>query len=218
MKKAMSSILIIIGVLLVASPFINNLIIYKNLETSRKVTYEISKEQIAENNEKQSEYNYDEIQDTEIVSTIKSAFSDWELSEKIIGQIVIKDLDIDLPILKGITHSNMLMGAGTMKPDLVMGDGNYTLSSHYSRSGNLFGKLLEIENGTIVKITDKETIYEYMIYDTQIVSDTALYMLDSDRVGKRGKPILSLMTCYYTSKNGNRFFALGELVNQYPYE
>lgn len=26
------------------------------------------------------------------------------------------------------------------------------------------------------------------------------------------------MTCYYTSRNGQRFFALGELVDEYPHE
>jgi sortase A len=105
-----------------------------------------------------------------------------------------------------------------MKPDLVMGEGNYSLASHYSKNNQLFGGLLKIEKGAIVKITNKKVVYEYMIYDTQIVPDTALYMLDNNRADKRGKPILSLMTCYYTSKNGKRFFALGELVDQYPYK
>jgi sortase A len=49
------------------------------------------------------------------------------------------------------------------------------------------------------------------------VPETALYMLDQERAELRGKPIISLMTCYYTSKNGKRFFALGELVDTYEY-
>ena len=60
-------------------------------------------------------------------------------------------------------------------------------------------------------------VYEYRIYDTLIVPDTAMYMLEHDIAEERGKPIISLMTCYYTSKNGKRFFALGELVDEYPY-
>lgn len=104
-----------------------------------------------------------------------------------------------------------------MRPNIVMGKGNYSLAGHYMKDNQLFGGLLNIEEGTIVKITNKKIIYEYKIYDTQIVADTALYMLNDDRAEKRGKPIISLMTCYYTS-NGKRFFALGELVNEYPYD
>lgn len=82
----------------------------------------------------------------------------------------------------------------------------------------LFGSLMDIEEESIVKITDKKTVYEYKIYETVLVPDTAMYMLEHNRAEDRGKPIISLMTCYYTSKNGKRFFALGELVDEYPYE
>lgn len=220
MKKIVPSILIIIGISLISSPFINNLIIKKILEASQEATNEITAEEIKKNEDNESLYNYEDIQDVEIRSTIAATMdmNKIEINDNIIGQILIDDLDINLPILKGVTHSNLLMGAGTMKPDLKMGVGNYSLAGHYSKNGNLFGKLLEIENGTIVKITNKEMVYEYMIYDTQIVPDTSLYMIDHDSADKRGKPIISLMTCYYTSKNGKRFFALGELVDQYPYE
>lgn len=105
-----------------------------------------------------------------------------------------------------------------MSPEIQMGKGNYSLAGHYMKDNLLFGSLLNIEIGTIVKITDKNKVYEYEIYDIEIVPDTAFYMLDQDRAKKRGKPIISLMTCYYTSKNGKRFFAMGELIDEYPYD
>jgi sortase A len=220
MKKIISSILIIIGISLIVSPFINDLIIKNRVEISKEIIGEMTVEQIEKNDQQEAVYEYDDIQNVEIISTIASTMDmdKAEINENIIGQIIIDDLNINLPILKGITHSNLLIGAGTMKPDLVMGEGNYSLASHYSKNNQLFGGLLKIEKGAIVKITNKKVVYEYMIYDTQIVPDTALYMLDNNRADKRGKPILSLMTCYYTSKNGKRFFALGELVDQYPYK
>lgn len=106
-----------------------------------------------------------------------------------------------------------------MLADQKMGQGNYSLAGHYMRDESmLFGNLLNIEENTIVRLTDKETIYEYKIYKTTIVPDTAQYLLGHERAEEHGKPILSLMTCYYTSKNGQRFFALGELIDHYPYE
>ncbi len=220
MKKTISSMLIIIGIVLIVSPFINNRIIESRVEVSQEITKHISAEQIEKNEEVEAVYDYEKIQDVEITSTIAATVNmDKEkINENIIGQIIIEDLNINLPILKGVTHSNLLIGAGTMKADLVMGEGNYSLAGHYTKDKQLFGSLLEIESGTIVKITNKKIVYEYMIYDTQIVPDTSFYMLDHDRAERRGKPILSLMTCYYTSKNGKRFFALGELIDQYPYE
>ena len=222
MKKTLSTILIILGILLIVSPYINNQIIENRVNVSREVVEEVTAEVIEENTQAQEEavYDYEAVKDVEIASTITEAIKTKKevINKNVIGQIIIEDLNIDLPILKGVSGSSLLMGAGTMKPNLEMGKGNYSLAGHYSKNNKLFGGLLNIEKGTIVKITNKKLIYEYEIYDIQIVPDTSLYMLDDSRAEKRGKPIISLMTCYYTSKNGKRFFALGELVDVYPYD
>ena len=106
-----------------------------------------------------------------------------------------------------------------MKPDQVLGQGNYTVAGHYNKNKNiLLGSLLDINIGSTVYLSDKKMVYEYQIYDTAIVPDTAKDMLLDEKAEERGKPILSIMTCFYTSKNGKRFFVLGELINQYPAE
>ncbi len=62
-------------------------------------------------------------------------------------------------------------------------------------------------------------IYEYEIYDTVVVPDTALEMLSDDKAKEKDKPIISLMTCYFSSKTGKDFFCIGgELVEEYPIE
>lgn len=231
MKKVISTLLIIIGLTLMASPFINDLLIKNKISSTSNLVKEITAQQIEENIQSSQEpaeedldeevlFNYDAIEDVQIATTINEVirFKNEEINKNIIGQIIVEDLNIDLPILKGVSNSNLLIGAGTMKPGLKMGQGNYSLAGHYMKNGLLFGNLLDIEKGTIVKITNKSVVYEYEIYDTQIVPDTSFYMLGEDRAIKRGKPIISLMTCYYTSKNGKRFFALGELVREYPYD
>ncbi len=230
MKRKISTILIIMGIVLLLLPFVNDLIIKSKISTTKEIVYEISPEEIEENTvgenseqnleEEEVLFNYSSIEDVQLTTTISEAarFKKEEVNKNIIGQIIIKELNIDLPILKGVTNSNLMIGAGTMKSDLIMGKGNYSLAGHYMKNGLLFGKLLEIQPGTRVQITNKKMVYEYEIYDTQIVPDTSFYMLNEDRANKRGKPIISLMTCYYTSKNGKRFFALGELVDEYPYD
>lgn len=231
MKKVLSTALIIIGLIFIASPFINDLLIKNQILSTKEIVDTITAEEIEDNTMviEESEddtileevlYDYSEIEDIQITTTISEVirFNKDETNKNIIGQIIIDDLNINLPIMKGVTNSNLMVGAGTMKTNMKMGKGNYSLAGHYIKDGTLFGNLLDAKIGTIIKITNKKVVYEYQIYDTQIVPDTSFYMISEDRATKRGKPIISLMTCYYTSKNGKRFFALGELIAEYPYD
>jgi len=217
MKKFISVFLILVGVLLIASPYITKLLVSNQVEKTTTIIEEITVEQIEENNQREAVYDYSAIRDvsatTAVVNTSK--FED----ENIVGQLIISDLGINLPVLKGITDANLMAGAATMVPEIEMGLGNFSLASHFMNDPKLlFGNLINAEEGMVIRLTDKRTVYEYTIYETILVPETAIYMLDHERADERGKPIISLMTCYYTSKNGLRFFALGELTNEYSYE
>ena len=48
-------------------------------------------------------------------------------ADYIIGQIYVPDIDMNLPILHGVNNENMMLGAGTMRLDAEMGEGNYHL-------------------------------------------------------------------------------------------
>lgn len=216
MKKWISSILIIAGIGLIALQFLPDILIKNRTKKSIEIVDEITVEQIEENNKKEGVYDYSVIEDVDPASAITGTYKFQD--ENVIGQLMIEDLGIDLPILKGVTEPNMLAGAATMMPDIKMGEGNYPLASHYRKDPKLlFGNLLNAEEGMQVRITDKVNVYEYEIYETVLVPETAIYMIEEEQAEERGKPIISLMTCYYTSANGKRFFALGELVDTYPY-
>lgn len=215
MKKILSILLIAAGLIFLLMPFATDQIIKYY---SKKPNIEmISKEEIKENNERKVEFDFSAVKDVEIASVISGARSfDKEL---MIGILTIPDLDIDLPIFKGLTDANLMAGAATMKSPQTMGQGNYTLSGHNMNNKKLlFGSLMDIEMGAKVFLTDKETTYEYVIYDIVVVPDTEFDMLLDDKADQRGKAIVSLMTCYHSSKTGKRFFALGELVDEYPAE
>lgn len=217
MKRILSTLLIIIGLILIFSPLFSKKIIESRVNTTQVIVEEITAVEIENNTKEVAKYDFSAIKDVGITSTITGNIN--FNNKNVIGQLTIEDLNINLPILKGVTNSNLLAGAATMTPDMIMGKGNYSLAGHYMKDKSLlFGSLMDIDIGSKVKITDKKNIYEYEIYDTIIVPDTAFYMLEDKRAEMRGKPIISLMTCYYTSKNGKRFFALGELIDEYPYE
>ncbi|WP_113920642.1 class A sortase [Alkalibaculum bacchi] len=216
MKKTISTLLIIIGILLVSLPYISDFMLKLSNDANSKEIDKITWEDIEKNQESKAEFNLDSVQDVNLTRTLLGSRNlDRNL---IIGQLIIPDIDLSLPILKGISERNLLGGVGTMKKDQKMGQGNYTLAGHYvSRKDTLFGGLMDIKEGSTIYMTDKKTMYEYIVYKIEIVQDTAIEMLSDDRSNEREKPIASLMTCYYSSKTGKRFFAIGELVDQYPY-
>ena len=217
MRKIISIIFILLGIGLLATPTIKNKSVDKKTKQVNKIVETISYEEILVNEETEVEYDFDAVEDVGASSVI---FSTMKTDTKnIIGQLKIPELDMELPLLKGTTNANLSAGAATMKDGQKMGMGNYSVSGHNMKNKDLlFGSLMDIEVGATAYITDKNQIYEYEIYDIVVVPDTALYMIEDSEAEEKGKPIISLMTCYYSSKTGKRFFALGELVDQYPME
>ncbi len=96
-----------------------------------------------------------------------------------------------------------------MKEGQVMGKGNYSLAGHHMNNKALvFGGLIDIEKGSIIKLTNKTTVYEYKVYETLVVSDTQIDMVSDNIAKKKGKPVISLMTCYHSSRTGKKFLCL----------
>ncbi|MBC8590198.1 class A sortase [Wansuia hejianensis] len=217
MKRIISLVLIIIGILLILTPITSEQIIKyygKNL-----IDNGTHNEELKFNNSREieAEFDYSAIDDVDIMAILRGSMNfNKELA---IGLLLIPDLDMELPIMNGLSNSNLMVGASTMKPDQSFGKGNFTLAGHYMKNKDLlFGNLMDIEIGTIVYVSNGENIYEYEIYDRVLVPDTEIEMLSDERSKEVGKPIISLMTCYFSSDSGKRFFALGELVDEYPVE
>lgn len=195
------------------APFITEQIIRYYSENS---TIDIvTAKEIERNNEREAEFDYSLVKDVEAFSVVQGAMEFDK--DFMVGILKIPDLNVNLPIFKGITNSNLMAGVATMKRNQSMGLGNYALAGHYMKNKDLLlGSLMDIKVGSTVTLTDKQNIYEYRIYETAVVPDTAVDMILDEEAEKRGKPIVSLMTCYYSSKTGKRFFAMAELVDQYP--
>lgn len=208
--SVLSTLLIVIGLLMILSPFIQEIFVKETVKATTKAFEHINHRQIKANLEKETEFEYEEIEDLSMLTSFESYVSD--LSENVVGKVIIPSLKIDLPILRGVTNRNLNAGATTMRPDQEMGKGNYPLAGHIMKNKSLlFGALMDIQDGAVVYITDKETVYEYVVKKTEVVPDTALYMIEDEEMKKYDHPIVSLMTCFHSSKTGKRFFAIGEL-------
>lgn len=121
-----------------------------------------------ENKERSREISFDpeQVSSLNTEDIIASQFSQKNLST--VGVISIPALKITLPIFLGVGYNTMMYGSGTMKPDQVMGQGNYALASHtiFDMQGRaitdvLFGNLAYAQEGQEIYITDKDKVYVY---------------------------------------------------------
>ncbi|QQC72695.1 class A sortase [Lactococcus garvieae] len=116
----------------------------------------------------EASYDPEEVTSLNTEDIIAAQFSKDELAA--VGVLSIPNLQINLPIFLGVGYNTMMYGSGTMKPDQVMGQGNYSLASHtiFDMQGSaisdvLFGNLKNAQKDQEVYITDKEKVYLYTI-------------------------------------------------------
>ena len=135
-------------------------------------------------------FDFKEVQSLSIVDILRAQASKSELP--VIGSIAIPEVSLELPILKGVGKEALAVGAGTMKPEQVMGQGNYALASHYFEEKDiLFGPLYDAEIGDIIYLSDMEYVYEYKLSMKEIIEATDIYIIDD----VPNETLLTLITC-----------------------
>ncbi len=219
-RKILSVILVLGAIVLFAIPQYAKYRLKEKIKEASEIVEQVPAQTLKRNEEKvikKENFNFENGQEISPTSTFLSAGNiDKSL---LLGQIVIPSVNMNLPIFKGTTNDNLLAGATTMKESDKMGQGNFTLAGHYNKDKSiLFGSLMDVKVGDIIRVTDKVDIYEYKVYDTVTIDDKALYMIDDERALIHGNNIISLMTCYYSSNTGKRYFVLGDFVKKSPYE
>lgn len=126
-----------------------------------------------------------------------------------IGAISVPAVHMQLPIVYGISNINLTIGAGTMKQEQVMGQGNYSLAGHNMNNGKtLFSPLTKAKEGMKVYITDFQTIYEYQISDMFIVKPTQVEVIQDQGDEK----LITLVTCNYNGEK--RMIIRGKLIKK----
>ncbi|GAA0365930.1 class A sortase [Alkalibacterium iburiense] len=208
---------IVIGIVMLSLPKMAEYNINNHVTRVDDMYHTLDSNQLRSNVESEAEFDFSAIDD---ISPTDTFFDPANLdSNLVLGQIVIPSIDVQLTIFKGITNQILNAGVGTMKENQTMGKSNYSLAGHYTHSGQLFGRLEELNIGDKILLNDKEMIYEYDVYDTLIVPPTAVEMIEDQLAEEHGNAIVSLMNCFYVDdvNTGDRYFVLGELVGTHPY-
>lgn len=137
----------------------------------------------------------------------------------VIGGIAIPELELNLPIFKGLDNVALSYGAGTMFEDQEMGQRNYSLASHhvfdvFNANKMLFSPLRRAEPGQKIYITDKDMVYEYEIDNKFVVTPDQTQILDHV---EGATPVITLITCEDPDAT-ERIIVTGTLVNSYKYD
>lgn len=126
-----------------------------------------------------------------------------------VGQLRVPAVGLDLPIGVGVSNAVLVRGAGTLKADQRMGQGNYALAGHYMTAQRLlFSPLKGVRQGNSVYLTDKRQVYRYRVTRVRVVDRHRVDVIDE----VPGKRLVTLVTCA-SAKRGEpkRLVVQGEL-------
>lgn len=214
LKVFICFVLIVVGLALIFNQSICNFLIGR--QSNRYQIEKVSKKTLEKNQSADVTYDFSAVEPISLQSVLKNQTSQVDLP--VIGGIAIPDLDINLPIFKGLGNTELTYGAGTMKENQVMGgDNNYALASHHvfglaGSSKMLFSPLENAKVGMKIYLTDKSTIYTYVITDIESVTPDRSDMINDTP----GQSQVTLVTCT-DQEATERIIVQGDLESSVAY-
>lgn len=173
-------------------------------QLSQQSLSSLTAKQVHQNNLKSASFDFSKVKSISVQQVAKASV---QKNAPMIGKIAIPSVNLQLPIVKGVDDNALATGAGTMKPDEKMGQGNYALAGHYmTQKGALFSPISNTQIGDLIYITDLSSVYTYKITLKQVISPKATWRIDDQ--GKQ--KMISLITC--ADGGANRWIVQGNLV------
>lgn len=173
-----------------------------------------STEQLQQNNDKEvadADFEFEEVQSLSIQDVLRAQASTENYP--VIGSMYVPSVEMQLPILKGVSNDALAVGAGTMKPDQKLGEGNYSLAAHYIEGRDvLFGPLYRAKVGDAIFVTDGSQIYEYKINNKNVILSTDTHVIND----QADKKMLTLITC--ANSGVDRLAVEAEFVDSKPFD
>lgn len=161
-----------------------------------------------EKNSSNEPINFESVQSLNL-DMVRDAKGNVDYSSAI-GAISIPNIDLLLPIFKGLDNHYLTYGAGTLKANQNMGQGNYTLAAHnypdYPKI--LFSPLPKIKSNDRIYITDFGKIYEYKTEYIKLIEATDTFVINDTP----NKTELTLITC--NNDGSKRYLVKASYIGQ----
>ena len=209
----LAGFLILLSLALIFNSKIRNIFMVWN--TNKYQVSQVSKEKLEENNSAEGNFDFNSVKS---ISSEAVLSAQWDAQQlPVIGGIAVPEVEINLPIFKGLDNVNLFYGAGTMKPNQKMGEGNYSLASHHiftaeNASQMLFSPLVNAKEGMKIYLTDKDKVYTYEIRDVKHVTPDRVDEIDD----REGINEITLVTCVDYDAT-ERIIVKGDLKDIKPY-
>lgn len=151
----------------------------------------VNEKVVATNNKKKASFDYGKVKSLDWQTVLKARASENRI--KVIGEILYPDVDIHLPIGKGVDNLTLALAAGTLKANQKMGEGNYALAGHHMVDKKvLFSPLYwKAKIGQKVYLTDETNVYEYRVNVLKFIKATDVQVVND----VKGQKLLTLVTC-----------------------
>ena len=135
-------------------------------------------------------YNFKKVKSLDFQTAAKARLNTDRI--EVIGEVLLPKSHIHLPIGLGVANNTLALAAGTMRPDQVMGRGNYPLAGHHMVNPHvLFGPLyFKTKVGDHIYLSNMSHVYQYKVYRREFIAATRV-----DVVKQTKQPIVTLITC-----------------------
>ncbi|KXT61001.1 Sortase A, LPXTG specific [Streptococcus oralis] len=188
----LAGFLILLSLALIFNAQIRDIFMVWN--TNKYQVSQVTKEKIEENKETEGNFDFDSVKSISSEAVLAAQWDSQQLP--VIGGIAIPEVEINLPIFKGLDNVNLFYGAGTMKANQKMGEGNYSLASHHiftaeNASQMLFSPLVNAKAGMKIYLTDKDKVYTYEIREVKHVTPDRVDEIEDHE----GVKEITLVTC-----------------------
>lgn len=211
-RYVVASILLLVGVALLLVQPAQTYMLQQGVTASLEQSKEITRAEVAENEERTEDvtFKFEEVEPLSLENIVKYQGQGGRYS---MGQVAIPELNMKIPIYKGVSNYVLATGAGTMKENQKMGEGNYALASHnyFGDKTILFSPLVDAKQGMKIYTTDLENIYEYEITSVDIIEPTKVSVI----YDQKDKTEITLITCDDLNAT-NRYCVKGKFVTKYP--
>lgn len=173
---------------------------------------QITRQTIKRDAQKKATYNFSDVKDLNFRTVARARAKKQPIN--IIGEITVPDIKMTIPIANGVNNTTLALAAGTMRPDMKMGQGNYALAGHNMANGSkiLFSPLYyHAKVGQMIYITDLKNVYEYKIYQRKYIAATDVQVTNNTK-----QKIVTLITCDATG--ARRLLIRGHYVKTEPFQ
>lgn len=125
------------------------------------------------------------------------------------SRIVIPSLDVDAPIVGGVTWEDLKKGVGHLPGSANPGErGNMYLAAHNDIFGEIFRHLDKLELGDEFFVYSGDQSYRYVVTAKRVIEPT-----DVSVMYPTTEPIATLQTCYPYLVDTHRLVAIAELAD-----